>query len=451
MSQTIVPPAPAGGRPQSAAQTGSSGPTGPGGPAPAVGTLGHRIASASATIRHYLDGSPGRLRMVSAVAVLAAVAAALGGGAALRERSGALDEAKRSAAHLVLVQSVQIRLAQADADATNSFLKFGLEPQNQRLEYVAAIQSASRDLALAAQGSPEDAAALGQANAALTRYTGYIGSARANNRLGRPVGANYLTTASALLSSDVVPQLEARAKADQEKIDSAYSRAGNAAWWLALVAVVGLGVLIWAQIYLARHSRRILNIPLAAATVGLLVALIVAAGVMIVGQSRANEVREGDLANATALSRSRVAAFNAKSSESLTLIARGSATSADKGWNDLMKEAKAALPSGSSAQAAALDKYAAVHKTINDQDVSGNWDEAVEAAVSFKAGSANAAFADYAQQSDRALTAQAASVSSGLEDAGKALMPTGILMVLAGLLAAVGAWWGISLRLDEYR
>jgi hypothetical protein len=459
MSQTIVPPAPAGGPPQSALT-----PVGVGGTP--SGTLGARIASASATIQHYLAGSPGRLRVVSGFAVLAAVLVALGGGAALRERSGALDEAKRSAAHLVLVQSVQINLVQANADVTNAFLRFGLEPEDQRLDYINKIQTASRDLAVAADASAADAAALGRVNADLTRYTGYIGSARANNRFGNPVGANYLSTASDLLLEDVtndadvvtkksmVHELADRAAADRQKIESAYSRAGRAAWWLALVALIGVGFLVWAQLYLARRSRRILNIPLAAATVGLLVGLIVATAAMAVAQSKANDVRDGSLAKATALSDSRVAAFTAKSTESLTLIARGSATAADKSWADSMAAAKTALPSGNSAAAQALAAYEDLHKKLNADDVKGDWDEAVKSAVapgSAGAPSANLRFQAYADATDTALTSQAAKATADLGQAGDALLPAGILVVLVGLLAAIGAWWGISLRLDEYR
>jgi hypothetical protein len=445
MSQTVVPTAVSGGSP--GVLTGPAG----SGPGSAPGPVGSRFASASVTIRHYLAGSPGRLRVISAVAVLAAVIVAIGGGAALRERSAALDEAKRSAAHLVLVQGVQVRLAQADADVTNSFLRFGLEPVGQRLDYISSIENASRDLTVAANASPDDAAALGKANAALTRYTGYIGSARANNRQGLPVGANYLTTASALLRSDVVPRLAERAQADQKKIDSAYSRAGHASWWLALVALLGLGVLFRAQVYLAQHSHRRLNVPLASATFGLVVALVFAAGAMFLAQSRANDVRDGGLADATALSLSRVSAFNAKSTESLTLINRGSGTKDDPDWTKSMNEAKAALPAGSTAAGTALGNYVTEHAAIRDLDVGGNWDKAVEAATATDKASANAAFQSYAQQTEKALNTQAATVTSGLDKAGKALLPAGILVVLLGLLAAIGAWWGISLRLDEYR
>jgi hypothetical protein len=385
---------------------------------------------------------------------VAAVITAIGGGLALQERSGALNEAKESAAHLVLVQSVQIQLAQADANVTNSFLKFGLEPENQQATYIASIQAASRDLALAASASSEDAEALGKANAALTRYTGYIGSARANNRLGKPVGANYLTTAHALLTSDVVKPLAIRAAADADKVDDAYSRAAHAAWWLALVAIVGLGVLVWAQFFLARHSRRILNLPLVAATVGLLVGLIVAAGAMAIAQSKANDVRDGALADARALSASRVAAFNAKAQESLTLINRGSATDADKDWKALVDEAQSSLPPLDTEASDALARYQTLHEGINETDVAGNWDKAVVDAVApgtTAEPSANSEFAKYAATTDQALQVKAASATSALGDAGGALLPAGILVVLLGLLAAIAAWLGVSLRLDEYR
>jgi len=302
----------------------------------------------------------------------------------------------------VLVQSVQTNLVQADADATNSFLAFGLEPRAQRVDYINAIETASRDLAKAVNDGPADA--LGSANAALTRYTGYVSSARANNLQGLPVGASYLQTASDLLQTGILPQLEAAAKADTEAIDSAYSRAGRAAIWLALVVVLGLGVLVWAQVYLAQHSRRIINVPLAAGTVGLLVAVIVAASAMVVSQSQANDVRTGDLAQARALSASRVAAFNAKSIESLTLIARGSGSIREPDWKAEMEKATRSLPIGNADALAALNAYAAEHAEIRKLDDNGNWQAARNRAIATGKSSANAQFDRYAEQTEKALT-----------------------------------------------
>jgi hypothetical protein len=398
-----------------------------------------------------LSGTPGRLRALSALCVLALVVAGVGGGAALYRRSAAIDEARRAAAHLVLLQNVQTNLVQADADATNAFLTFGLEPQAQRVDYIASIRTASRDLAVAAQARPADAEALGAANAALTRYTGYIASARATNREGLPLGASYLRTASDLLNAEIIPALEKRTTADLERIDTAYSRSANARWWLALVAVLGLGALILAQLYMTRTTRRIINLPAAAATVGLLAALGVAGVSMSVAQSRADDVRAGALTAARDLSRSRVAAFNAKSLESLTLIARGSGTPADPLWTAAMKRADTALPGEPAAARTALRAYAERHRAIRTLEDAGKWEEAITLAKDTGKTSANGQFAAYAAQTGAALTDRAQAVSSELRSAGEFLQPAGVLMLIVGLLAAAGAWWGIALRLDEYR
>jgi hypothetical protein len=448
MSQTIVPPraGPAG------AGAGAPGPdpSDPVQPA-AEGTLRARLAAGSVALRHWLDGTPGRLRVAATLSVIAALLVGFGGGAALRERASALDEVKDSAAHLVLVQGVETRLVQADADVTNGFLHFGLEPSAQQVDYIDSVGAASRDLARAARASSQDAEVLGDANVALTRYTGYISSARANNRAGEPVGANYLSTAHDLLAEQIITPLRERATADQAKIDAAYSRASHASSWLGVLALIGLAGLIGSQVYLARSSRRILNPPLAASTAGLVVVLLIAGGAMLLAQSRANDVRDGALNDATHLSLSRVAAFNAKSSEALTLIQRGSATSADTDWRKLYDEAVAQLPRDDGGAAAALAAYAEQHQAINALDLKGEWLDAKDLAIKGGKASANGQFAAFNGATEGALTQQAASTASKLDKAGNLLLPAGLLLVLAGLLAAVGAWWGVSLRLDEYR
>jgi hypothetical protein len=75
----------------------------------------------------------------------------------------------------------------------------------------------------------------------------------------------------------------------------------------------------------------------------------------------------------------------------------------------------------------------------------------VRQAIATGKASANAQFQSYAQATEQALNERARATSSGLDQAGFGLLPVGIFVVLVGLLAAVGAWLGISLRLDEYR
>lgn len=411
-----------------------------------------RLASGAAALRHALEGSPGRLRLVSAICVIACVISGLLGGYALQRRSAALDDARDSAAHLILLQRVQTDLVEADADATNGYLAFGLEPLATQQDYATSMAAATRRLAEAAGAGAREAAVLAPVNDAVAQYNSDIASARANNRRQIQVGQSYLLIASStLMRGQIIPGLQALAAADTKDIDHAYSRAGNARWWLVLAAILGLGALLVGQLYLTRHSRRLLNLPAAAATVVMLVALLIAAVVMSGAQSRANDVRSGDLAKAIAISNSRVAAFNAKSIESLGLAVRGSLQASEDAWEKAAGASNHALPSDEVPARKALAKYAAQHAVILKKDRDNQWHPAVTMALDTGPGSANQNFDDYASASDAALKTRAVDATSGLAKAGDFLFPAGLLVLVVGALAAAGAWYGVSLRLDEYR
>ena len=246
MSQTVTP-ARVPGRPSPGA--GGVAP----GDGPDAAPVG-RVAAVRAGVRHYFSGSPGRLRQIAIVAVVGALLAAAGGGLALRERSAALTEARASAGQLVLLQGIRTALVQAHADATNSFLRGGLEDPAQRADYVAGLDAASRGLPSAAANADESqAATFGQVSEAVSRYSGSIEAARANNRQGFPVGAAYLANATTTLNDEIVPDLTSLADAEADDVSGAFSAAGLAGWLFLLAALVGLGVLVWAQVRLARH------------------------------------------------------------------------------------------------------------------------------------------------------------------------------------------------------
>ena len=433
----------------------------PAGPAPRSGTpvsaqgrtSEERLAAALDAVRAALAGTPGQLRLLAGLAILAALVVAIGGGAALRERSSALQEARATTQHLVLLQTVRSNIVQADADATNSFLNGGLEPKPQRADYVKKIAAASAGLAQAAR-SGQDAAALARVNTGLTTYAGYIEAARANNRQNLPVGASYLQAGSDVLRGDdgILQDLDAAIAADGKRVNAAFRRSAHAAWWLAAVVLIGLGGLVVIQVRLAGRSRRVVNLPAAGATLLVVVVLLFAEIAMVTAQGKANDVRSGAFAETRALGTARVNAFEAKSQESLGLIHRGSGAEFEPAWKDAMAAAQDALlqvPDDSIGRA--LNGYATKHQAIRDADDRGDWDGAVSAAISDKPGDAVDQFNTFADKSEKALDAQAAQTSAGLNDARRLLPWAGVLVVLVGLLAAIAMWWGISLRLEEYR
>jgi hypothetical protein len=412
-----------------------------------------------ATFAHEaLEGTPGTMRIFATISVLAALLFAVLGFVAINNRANALADAQIHAEQLVRLQTIRTNLVQADADATNAFLVGGLEPGTQRAAYETSIAAASTTLAQASGESSADAVTLADVNDHMTTYTGLIEAARANNRQGFPVGAAYLKNASALLRGQVLPDLTALANANENRVQDAYNRSDSAGDLLAIVGVLAVVVLLVAQIWLTVRTRRWINVGVLSAVAGVLVALIVSGSVMVVAQSTAQDVRAGAYQSADAIGQARVAAFDAKSSESLTLIERGSGQDAEANYKSehVVAQNELALAAASGANAKLqelLTAYDQVHQKIRSLDDGGQWDDAVKLATGDAnvAGSSNQTFQalDAATQQDLLTSSQ--QVSNQLGDARTTLEIARWLVLLVGLLAAAAAGWGFSRRLREYR
>jgi len=106
--------------------------------------IARQLTSLSASVRSGFEGTPGRLRGLGALTVIACLMFGLAAGYSFRAADGALSRAGANTDQLIRVQAIQNRVVQADADATNAFLVGGLEPPAERAEYTAAITSASK-------------------------------------------------------------------------------------------------------------------------------------------------------------------------------------------------------------------------------------------------------------------------------------------------------------------
>lgn len=441
-----IPPAPPLGRGEAPAQA----------PAPTAGPQG-RLEAVRSSLRAGLAGTPGRLRGLGALTVLAALVFGLAAGQAFRSADGALERAAANSDQLVRIQAIQTNVVQADADATNAFLVGGLEPAAQRADYTAAIASASQLIAEAAQHQPADGPALGALNEALVSYASEIEQARANNRQALPIGAQYLKDASANLRSDALPLLKNLVDANDERVAEEFDRAGQASGWLVGAGLLSMLVLVLGLLWLARRTRRYLNLPLAAAAVIVLVTLVVGAAVLVRVSNRVEEAQSGVYAATLSTAQARIAAFDAKSNESLTLIARGSGAAFEKAWQASDAVVTAELGElGQNDASSGLDPlpwsdYTAVHQQIRTLDDSGDWEGAVELATGTGSGTGNATFAGFDASSAEQLAGLSDQTGQQLDEAGRWLPLGGALGLLAGLLAAGCAWWGVSQRLEEYR
>ncbi|QNE18910.1 hypothetical protein F1D05_14570 [Kribbella qitaiheensis] len=415
-----------------------------------------RRTTPGGALQAWFAGTPGRMRTVlllsAAVAVLFGLAAAQG----FSESDGALKRAEANTSQLVRIQAIHTNLVSANADATNAFLVGGLEPPAQRQHFVDSMAQASKLIAEAATAQPADQAVLGQLNATLLTYQGLVEQARANNRQGLPIGSQYLKDASAALQNDSLPLLNALVSANEDRVGTEFNGIGKGNLWLIVGGLITLLVLGFALYWLAKRTHRYLNMPIAAAAALVLLTMLVG-GTALSGASKdAKDTRGHAYADTLALSRARIAAYDAKSNESLTLIARGSGDAFDKAWGVSAKEVDKQLAIVA-ATAPELQgpwtQYKTVHTTIRDLDSKqGKWDDAVKVSVG-KAPGQNAAttFTAFDKGSAASLDATGKKVGSELSDARNGLPPIGWLGLPIGIVAALLVAWGMSQRLGEYR
>jgi hypothetical protein len=406
-------------------------------------------------VRDFLAGTPGRLRLLAALAIAGCILFAVLGAIGLNRRASALTHAREDSAQLVRLQDIRTSLVEADAAATNAFLVGGLEPSATRAVYQDRLQHASSQVTAASTHDRSDADRLGVVNKDLATYAGLIESARANNRQGFPLGTAYLRQASALLRDQILPALTDLSVTNQQRVRSAHDQ-DRSVTLLWLGGLIGLGTLVAAQLWIARRMRRLLNRPLLVATGILAAALVGASASAANALSKADDVRAGPYRAAVVLTAARSDAFDAKSAESLTLIARGSGQSYEQRHAQLMADANTKLQTGVggvdfTAMRGQLADYAATHADIRALDDEGDWDKAVQIATGSDETGANARFAAFADATGKALDEQVALVDKGLSDARSPIVVFQWLVLVAGLIAAVAAWRGIADRLREYR
>jgi hypothetical protein len=428
---------------------------------PRLGATRQRLRARAAT-------TPGRLRLTMAAVVLVALLAGLLVGALTALRSSSADAvATRDEPVMVGAQRLYAALSDADATAATTYLRGGSEPPALRARYLAALRTASlqlADLGRRVKGSDE-AAAVAAIGADLPVYSGLLETARANNRQGLPVGAAYVREASQnymrammLPASRQLYAAEARRLADHQHqgtdIDSL----------IGVVLAFGclLAVLIQAQLYIAQRTHRVFNVPLVAATVVLVGLSVWTVVGMASARSALLRSQHEGTDSVQILSAARILALRAQADESLALVARGGGEQyvSDFDQVDGLLEPPSGLlgdAAGTTRSRAALPALAAtwrgirdVHAQVAQLEHAGNFGAAVQRAVGRH--SREAALFDRLNRGlDAPIAAAQRRFDRAAHDARSALtgLAAGIPLLLVVCVAL--ALIGLQNRLNEYR
>ena len=434
--------------------------------------------------RSRLDGAttPARLRLLLALLILLSLAwGVLAALTADQHASAAADVVAVSEPLSLDAEQIYTSLSDADATAANAFLAGGLEPAKARQRYQADItQAAIRiEAASALVGSSaartqlpghltKQASAAGTAvgddlailSGQLPAYTDEVGTARADNRLGLPLGAAYLRQASGLLRETLLPAASDIYIRESTLLTSASAQAtGLPLIVVAAIAGLGLGyVLFRSSRWLSRHTHRVVNYGLLLAALAGLVSLVWLVAAFVLGRGDLLHAQQQGSAPAQAFARAEVAALQAHADESLTLIDNGGDDAYQKdyvaqqkilgpGPGTLLAAVQAAGGPGSDVAAQARAWYKA-HAALRAKDDGGSHAAAVQSALN---GDAAASFARLSTTLSQGINDHQAVFAASARSGRDAFTGLAVGMIVASLVMVGGCAWGLSRRLAEYR
>lgn len=348
-------------------------------------------------------------------------------------------------------QQVYQSLSDADATEANGYLS-GIESATTltRIHDDTSRTEAEVMAIRAGNSDPAVQADLTTLATGIPAYMDFVGEADAFNTEQVPVGGAWLADASHLMRGTLLPAASDLYQKENAGLNAGYAQATG----LPYVAAV------WAQRWLARRPRRVLNLGLVAASLIGLVSLTWLLTSFASARSDLLAARDQGSAPAQALAQADVTALRMHSDESLTLIngdGPDDSTEADFGSSEktlnaelvTAQQAGGLSPGAADATAAAhsVEAWYTDHAAVYSANYSGNYLGAVQLAIN---GSTHVF-----QQVDAALTAgigadQAASAQRAASG-DDALGGLGAGMVITALLMAAGCAWGITKRIAEYR
>lgn len=416
--------------------------------------------------------SPGMLRLVLAGLVAASLAWGATAAWAVSERaSGASDVVSISEPLTLDGQQIYRALSDADATAASAFLSGGLEPAAARRRYLADIAAAAAHLASATATAGHSVAArdLATLSAQLPVYTGEVETARADNRLGLPLGAAYLREASGLMRGTLLPAARGISAQASAQLSAASGQATGLplAVVLLVIAVIVGYALFRGQRWLFRRTHRRLNMGLvlaSAAAAASLLWLAVALGIARADLQRAHAHGSVPVA---ALGQADIAALRARADESLTLIDAGGddGFQADflavqrqlgPGPGTLLTTAVAATrdtpAAGLAARAAAkASAWYGAHRTVRSLDDNGGHAQAIRLVTTPGPGHSGTLFGQLDGSLTRAIAEDQAVFRSSAVAGRDAFAGLEVGVIVLALIMAAGCAWGVSRRLAEYR
>lgn len=401
----------------------------------------------AAFVRRLARTTPG---VIGVIALAVAACCVIAGVVCAAQLNGRIDERTqlltRSEPFAYAAQNLYAALSAADAAAASAFLSGGIETAPMRARYQKALADASSALAdtTAGAGNVETRTALAEISAQLSAYTALVEAARANNRQGFVIGSAYLREASSLMQTSILPGAQKIYTGNLATVEEGQRAIGSLPILSLALLVLALVAIGFGSVIMYRRTNRQFNIGLvvAAATVVLVIGWIILAAQL--AASEIEHSRTEGTARFEQLAKARILAQQARTVETLELIARGDITAAEETFRDQVDEVRTLLDAAPSAARDALQKWTASHEKQAEAYRAGDYPVAVAQAIGPDPAASAAQFAAVESGLREGIERTRETLRERVAAAGAwlAWSPTGtlVLMVVAASAAVVGLW-----------
>jgi hypothetical protein len=293
---------------------------------PSTEPLGSRSPAEPAHPRWwFVSTTPGRILTIGIVLAALGVSSAFATATTINQRQQVLSTVLNHTEPLSYAAGrLYTTLSVADAAAATAFIAQP-EPRSVRQRYEQAITDAAVAVTRASSGLTDESLVqlLGRINAELAVYTGLIEIARTNNRVGNPVGSSYLSEASGLMQSKILPDAQQLYQATSHRVDSETTASTQIPAPVILVVTTTMVFGLFSHRWLARRTRRRINPGLVVGALGIVVMVVwvgTALTISTTASSRAKDTAAESLKTVTNVA---ITAQQARADETLSLIRRG--------------------------------------------------------------------------------------------------------------------------------
>jgi hypothetical protein len=293
---------------------------------PSTEPLGSRSPTEPAHPRRwFIATTPGRILAIGLILAILGGLSAFATSTTINQRQQVLTTVLKHTEPLAFAAGrLYTTLSVADAAAATAFIAQA-EPRTVRQRYEQAITDAAVAVTRASSGLTDEPLVqlLGRINAELSVYTGLIEIARTNNRAGNPVGSSYLSEASALMQSTILPDAQQLYRETSARVDDETTASTQIPAPVILIVTATAVFGSFSHRWLARRTKRRINPGLVAGALAILVMVVWVGTALAISTSASRSAKDTAAESLKTITDMSINAQQARADETLSLIRRG--------------------------------------------------------------------------------------------------------------------------------